>query len=175
MMRRDSVIGIIVVAVIVVAVIFLISSGGDIEGTDMGETTQEVPAPGSEGVDEMIVSEGADDSEPAAPVEQTGPRTHIVEMTSKGFSPEETIINQGDTVNFINAGESRWPATNVHPTHTVYPGSSASKCGGADELSSFDSCGPTDDYSFTFDLKGRWRYHDHFSPGKGGIIVVLLG
>lgn len=163
-MAKGAAVGIIVVvAIVIVATIFLISPGGE-EGTEL-----QVPVPGSD-VDEMIVSDGTGDSDGDG---TTGPQTKTIEMTTTGFSPSRITINRGDTVNFISAGASRWPASNVHPTHTVYPGSSISKCGGADELNTFDACRSTEDYSFIFDSVGTWGYHDHFSPGRGGTITVV--
>ncbi len=101
---------------------------------------------------------------------------NIVEITSAGFNPKTLTIQAGETVIFANKDSTaHWPASNVHPIHTTYPGSSIEKCGTADEAAIFDACGALaegEEYSFTFSRTGRWPFHDHRNPGKGGTIVV---
>ena len=60
-----------------------------------------------------------------------------------------------------NPNESFWPASNIHPTHMIYP--------------EFDAKRPVasgKDWSFTFTKKGTWRYHDHLNPEATGTVVV---
>ena len=46
----------------------------------------------------------------------------IIHMTDQGFSPEKATIKQGQTIGFVNDGkDDRWPASNIHPTHEIYP------------------------------------------------------
>ncbi len=101
---------------------------------------------------------------------------NIIEITSAGFSQKTLTIQAGDTVTFVNKDSAtHWPASNVHPTHTTYPGSNINKCGTADESSTFDACkalAEGEEYSFTFTRTGRWPFHDHRNPGRGGTIVV---
>lgn len=102
--------------------------------------------------------------------------THTIEMSSEGFSPSELTISAGDTVAFLAVdGSGRWPASAFHPTHTVYPGSDIQKCGSDEEGSIFDSCGAISEgqsWSFKFDEKGTWNYHDHEDSGEFGRIIV---
>src|SRR3989338_9434805 len=43
-------------------------------------------------------------------------------LTKDGFSPEEINIRKGDTVIFTsNAEKPFWPASDLHPTHGIYP------------------------------------------------------
>ena len=86
---------------------------------------------------------------------------HIVEITSDGFFPKIVTIAVGETVTFINKDENgHWPATDIHPTHTVYPGSDIKTCfSGTEEEKSqiFDSCGALqkgETYSFIFNEVG---------------------
>ena len=99
-----------------------------------------------------------------------------IEMSSSGFSPSSLTINSGDTVIFSAIdGSRRWPATNNHPTHTLYPESSIQKCQTSEKDEIFDSCSVVaegETYSFTFTNAGTWGYHDHFSPAKKGTITV---
>jgi plastocyanin len=101
-------------------------------------------------------------------------RTHIVEMSSTGFSPGVLKIKAGDTVIFKQIdGSKTWPASDFHPTHTIYPGSDIRKCGSGDKI--FDSCRGLkegESWSFTFNEKGSWNYHDHLNPKNVGTIVV---
>lgn len=94
----------------------------------------------------------------------------IIEITSAGFSPSTLTIKAGDTVTFINKDSAQhWPASAVHPTHAVYP--EPGGCIG----SKFDSCknlAQNEEWSFTFNEKGTWNYHDHLNPSLFGKIVV---
>src|SRR3989344_8401980 len=119
-----------------------------------------------------------------APVEETAvatptnPNLPIVTITmdDNGFSPNEVIIKAGQKVEWINkSSRDFWPASNIHPTHSLYPDSSIFKCLTPDEPTIFDSCRPVTSgksYSFTFGYKGEWRYHDHLRANKTGIIRV---
>ncbi len=95
---------------------------------------------------------------------------NIVEITSEGFNPHALTIRSGETVTWVNIGLlSPWPASAVHPSHKVYPESGG--CIG----SKFDACKGLkqgESYSFTFNQKGAWKYHDHLSPGDTGTIIV---
>jgi len=101
---------------------------------------------------------------------------NTIEITSNGFSPKELTINQGDTVTWINKDTNEhWPASAMHPTHEVYPGSSITKCGTDEQDLIFDSCKglkQDEEWSFTFDEKGTWNYHDHLVSGLYGKIIV---
>ncbi|MEK9184849.1 MAG: hypothetical protein AAB866_01640 [Patescibacteria group bacterium] len=101
----------------------------------------------------------------------TTPRTYTIEILSSGFSPSTLTINSGDVVTWTNRDSysSHWPASAIHPAHSVYPETGG--CIG----SKFDACqglsnGET--YSFTFNEKGTWKYHDHLNPSETGTIIV---
>ena len=87
---------------------------------------------------------------------------NVVKFTGTAFEPSSLTIKAGDTVTFENkSGDDFWPASNVHPTHLLYPG--------------FDAKKPILDggtYSFTFTKKGSWGYHNHLTPDIQGTIVV---
>ena len=89
-------------------------------------------------------------------------KTNIVEITSSGFIPKALTINSGNTVVFANKdSSSHWPASAVHPTHQLYPGFDARH-----------GLAENEEYSFKFDKKGSWKYHDHLNPSLTGTIVV---
>lgn len=110
------------------------------------------------------------------PQPPTTPTTHTVKITASGFEPKSITISSGDTVTWMNEGSSEsWPASAVHPTHTVYPNSDIKKCGTSEKQNIFDACmgiktGQT--YSFKFTEKGSWNYHDHLKPSFWGTVVV---
>lgn len=103
-------------------------------------------------------------------------RIETVRMSEDGFEPKSVTIQRGTKVIFRNEdNSSRWPASDVHPTHKRYPGSALGKCGTPDEKKIFDACGrnPREDYSFVFNEVGQWTYHDHLKPSLDGEIIVL--
>lgn len=103
------------------------------------------------------------DSEPqSTTVGQVQVPVATVEYADGGFVPDRVEINQGGQIKFLNRSDRPlWPASNIHPTHQVYPG--------------FDAKGPIgsgEAWVFNFDQVGVWRYHNHLSPTDGGTIVV---
>jgi plastocyanin len=101
-----------------------------------------------------------------APGEQTKAASQepsvTIHITEEGFSPSEVTVKQGETVEWVNnTSAPRWPASNLHPTHEIYP--------------EFDPMEPVESgktWSFTFAKAGSWSYHDHLAPNKRGIIEV---
>lgn len=95
-----------------------------------------------------------------------------ITYTDDGFSPRDITIDQGTRVRFVNNSSSTfWPASGVHPTHTLYPEKEGSDCLG----SAFDACEdlqPGEFYDFTFYYIGNWSYHDHLHAYNTGTITV---
>jgi len=119
----------------------------------------------------------SDSAESAGEVQkntENSPKT--IEITSAGFNPDTLTIKNGGIVIFVNTDlQQHWPASAIHPTHTLYPGSSITKCNTPEESSTFDACrglekGET--YSFVFNQAGSWKYHDHLNPNSRGTIIV---
>lgn len=106
---------------------------------------------------------------PPTPTVTTGAE-NTIEITSAGFTPSTLTIKQGDKVTFVNKDTAKhWPASDVHPIHTLYPESGG--CIG----SKFDACtglAQGESFSFVFNIKGTWSYHDHLNPGLTGMIIV---
>ncbi len=105
-----------------------------------------------------------------APPAGNGQRGNTVEITATGFSPQSLVVKAGDTVTFVNKDSAlHWPASALHPTHNEYP--EPGGCIG----SKFDSCKGLEQgesFSFKFDVKGTWRYHNHLNPTMFGSITV---
>ena len=100
--------------------------------------------------------------------------SNIIKITSSGFEPKMLTVKTGTTVTFVNEDSNKhWPASAMHPTHTVYPGSDIKKCGTDAEI--FDACHGLkqgESFSFTFKEKGSWNYHDHLRSSSTGKITV---
>ena len=132
--------------------------------------TNETPVPGEEDVDETVVED--EDASGTVPAGEP-----VITYTDDGFSPSELTVAVGTEVRFVNSSSGNfWPASAIHPTHTVYPGSNISLCGTADALIAFDACGGIaagGSYSFTFDEVGEWGYHNHLNASEFGRVIVL--
>jgi hypothetical protein len=88
--------------------------------------------------------------------------TMIVNITPDGYVPDKFTIKRNTEVTFVNqSGNERWPASNIHPTHGIYPEFDPKK-----PLPSGQS------WSFKFDKAGIWRFHDHLIPSLVGTITV---
>jgi len=102
-----------------------------------------------------------------------GAVTAEISYTENGYEPAEVTVKEGDAVKWINnSGVEMWPASAVHPTHSIYPQKSDADCLG----SSFDACRrmqPGESYTFTFRFSGDWKFHDHVRPSKTGVIHVV--
>jgi len=88
--------------------------------------------------------------------------TVTVTVNENGFSPNTITIKNHTQVVFKNIGTgSHWPASDIHPTHGIYP--------------EFDPQRPVvagDSWSFVFTRIGAWRMHDHLMPSHLGTITV---
>lgn len=87
---------------------------------------------------------------------------HVIELREDGFYPSELHISKGDPVRFITKlNQSFWPASDPHPTHTIYSG--------------FDSERPIEtgqSWTFIFNNEGTFKYHDHLVPAVTGTLIV---
>lgn len=101
--------------------------------------------------------------------------SNTVYLTESGFSPSTVTVEQGETVTWINnASTPMEVASNRHPTHTNYAGTTRnSHCQNGDQTSAaFDQCQEGDRFSFTFEKTGNWGYHNHENAGQAGTIIV---
>ena len=87
----------------------------------------------------------------------------VIEMTPDGFIPAEVTIDQNSSIIFINKDkESRWPASNIHPTHELYP-----------EFDARKPIAPSESWAFKPKKVGEWKYHDHNFPHMRGVLTVI--
>lgn len=85
-----------------------------------------------------------------------------VTRTATGFEPQTVTVHVGQAVVFKNDSPAPiWPASDFHPTHTLYP--------------EFDPKGPVApgaSWRFVFGKVGTWTYHDHLSELTRGTVIV---
>lgn len=102
----------------------------------------------------------------------TDPFDVVVAYTGSGFATTSVTIRKGTRVRFLNDSNGEvWPASSIHPTHTLYPEKEPTDCLG----SSFDSCAALargEFFDFTFYYAGTWRFHDHLHAYHTGEIIV---
>lgn len=97
------------------------------------------------------------------PVDWTGRSEVNIKLTARGFVPEMVYVSNGTKITFSTVlDEPFWPASNVHPFHTVYP-----------EFDSRAPVSPGSTWSFVFNKNGRWTYHDHVAATKSGVVIVV--
>ena len=103
-------------------------------------------------------------------------KTLVVTYTNNGFSPKTITIKKGDSVTFINQSSGgMWVASDAHPSHTAYSGTSRADHCPDESNTSFDECKSVsagESWSFTFDKVGSWNYHNHVNPSNIGTVVV---
>ncbi|MEM7253519.1 MAG: cupredoxin domain-containing protein [Pseudomonadota bacterium] len=79
------------------------------------------------------------------------------------FSPPQVELERGAEVVFSNSSDRPvWPASNIHPTHDIYP-----------EFDPKAPIPPGGEWRFVPDRSGAWRFHNHLAADEGGMIVVL--
>lgn len=148
MSKKSGIVAFLVIILIVIGIVFL-SKGG-------------------ERLDETVVPSTQIFEEDTGIVEEE--RENTIIYTDNGFSPALSTIRVGDVVTFENRSlRSMWVASALHPTHGLYP--IPGGCIG----SAFDACEGIDSgfsWSFTFNEKGTWKYHNHLDARFTGTIVV---
>ncbi len=95
--------------------------------------------------------------------EVLGEPTVTIVRTENGYEPKEVTIKKGDIVLWKNESEEfHWPASDLHPTHGIYP-----------EFDPLKPIAPGDEWKFKFDKVGVWKFHDHIRANKTGTITVV--
>ena len=102
-------------------------------------------------------------------------QNNTIFLTGSGFNPSNLEVEQGETVTWIDrSSRTMWVASDRHPTHTRYSGSSTSEhCENGDSTGAvFDQCSTGEKFTFTFEKTGEWGYHNHQPYIEGGTITV---
>jgi len=149
----------ILILVVLAGVYFLLKGSGE---KPVSPVESPIVSPADSGIitEEPVILEDLDEAETQS----------AITYTSGGFSPSVINVKKGEEVTFLNeSGGAMWPASAIHPTHTLYP--TQGGCVG----STFDACQgiePGEAWSFKFDIAGSWKYHNHLNPSQTGTVVV---
>lgn len=93
---------------------------------------------------------------------QTVGNVSVIVLGETGYSPQNVVIKAGDTIEFkTERNQPFWPASDLHPTHGVYP-----------EFDPQEPIDPGSSWKFQFNKPGSWKYHDHLDPFFRGSITV---
>lgn len=89
-------------------------------------------------------------------------KKNVVVISSAGFFPKEITVKSGEAVSWKNEDSVVHTVnSDPHPTHTIYqPMNQVGKIQAGEEK------------SFTFDVPGTYKYHDHLNPSLTGIVTV---
>lgn len=86
----------------------------------------------------------------------------IIYIDDTIYTPSDIEIKRCTKVTFINNDTvDHWPASDLHPTHGIYP-----------EFDPKKEIKPGQSWSFVFNKAGPWKFHDHLYPTIYGTITV---
>lgn len=176
---KTIIIAVVVLALAAVAFAMINRQSGS-RAEEAGESTgagENAVSPESAAVPAESAADASEQPKVAAPADQAVPTEGaVVTFTDAGYAPATITVKQGESVTFKNEGTAAtWPASAMHPTHAVYPGSGIEKCGTDEQAGIFDACrglNAGESWSFQFNEIGDWKYHDHLNPTKFGAIIV---
>lgn len=98
---------------------------------------------------------------------------NVVRYTDSGFEPSEITVEQGEDVTWIDESNNpMWVASDQHPSHTQYDGTSLNQHCEDGESDTFDQCSEGEEYEYRFEKAGTWEYHNHEFAAHGGTVVV---
>ncbi len=113
------------------------------------------------------------ETSPAVNPTPSSPMQATVTYDGASFSPAQVTVAQGGTVTFTDTkGSGMWIASNPHPTHEGYSGTTRTQHCPDTAGIAFDQCKSGASYTFTFQKTGTWGYHDHRNTSASGEIVV---
>ncbi len=120
--------------------------------------------------------DSTDDNAPSDDVEgmsDVDDGENVVRYSSDGFDPETIRIDAGESVTWVrDGGQDMWVASDVHPSHEEYDGTTLQEhCFGGAE-NPFDQCEAGDEFTFTFEEAGEWTYHNHELAAHTGTVIV---
>lgn len=136
-----------------------------VDGETVNSITREVTVPGFAEYESEIETEEEKESKES--------EDNVVRYTDSGFEPDTITIEKGEEVTWID--ESSTPmevASDRHPTHTNYDGTSRSEHCEDGESDTFDQCSEGGSFEFEFEKTGEFGYHNHEASGDTGTVVV---
>ncbi|GBD34180.1 hypothetical protein HRbin34_00504 [bacterium HR34] len=171
-MNKNILLGLVILIIIIGVAMFFAGNRGSQQYTSQ-------PQVGFQNVNNQQEVSGEEEAKEKQLTQENKETTYQevqIIITDNGFEPSTITVSKGTKVTFVNQFDSpSWPASDVHPTHRVYPGSGIEKCGTPQESSIFDACHGLqkgESYSFIFNEAGEWKYHDHLRPYLTGTIIV---
>lgn len=88
--------------------------------------------------------------------------TQIVKITANGFEPRDLSLDTNSTIIFINEDKTpHWPASDIHPTHEIYP-----------EFDPKKPINPGESWPFKPKRVGTFKFHDHLFPHFRGVMTI---
>lgn len=103
-----------------------------------------------------------EEQRPVSPIARQNQTAATIRITAQGFDPRRREITKGETVEFVNEDiKPHWPASDVHPLHTVCPGFDALR-----------GLAQGDQYRVTFTKSQICSFHDHLNPSFTGVIII---
>lgn len=89
-------------------------------------------------------------------------QVQVIKMVPGAFDPQEITVDENSTIIFKNDDTvPRWPASNIHPTHDLYP-----------EFDPKKPINPGESWAFDPKMAGDWKIHDHLLPHIRGKVTV---
>lgn len=183
-MRSSTIIWTVIIALVVLGGAFYFWSSNNVSTTNTTVTTtpsgQTTTANNPGGTDYTPGNTNTDapgslDGSASVSGSATADLTSVtVTYNGSSFSPSSVTIQKGGTVNFVSASGNMWVASDVHPSHTDYDGTSRSVhcAAGYSGPAPFDQCAPGSSYAFTFTKSGTYTYHNHMNAGATGTVIV---
>lgn len=127
---------------------------------------------------EMSVNQNTDQTSntAASTTTQSAPMNVTVTYGPGGFSPQSITVAKGGTVTWVAApgADELWVASNPHPTHEGYDGTTRDQhcAAGYAGPAPFDQCAAGTTFSFMFTKVGTWGYHNHGNHSDTGTVIV---
>lgn len=162
---------ILIIIVLIILGVVLLGGGRDAADTDNGQNATSTN-------DEMDTEPRDEDTmnENGTSTMSEDSETITVTYDGSAYTPASVTVGAGDTVEFVNESDGEmWPASDIHPTHEQYDGTSRSEHCGEGEAATFDACerlSAGESWSFTFEKTGEWAFHDHVRPSAEGVVTV---
>ncbi len=170
-MNTNSILGLIIAIILIAGGAWYFTQNG---GSEIEDYVNTIPLGGT-----ATTTGGVSTSTPSSATSTPGtkatstPTTVTVNYTASGFSPENITVKAGSKVRFMNqSGKVMWVATDIHPSHSIYAGSTLREHCPDTSGASFDQCATGNDYTFTFAKVGTWKYHNHVNAGDTGVVTV---
>lgn len=169
MSRTQQVIWAVVIVVIIGAVYLWVTSSQQ----SAPPVTQ--PAATDTSVQQTSTATTSSTSASAGAATNSAPSTATVTFDGSSFSPSNVTIAQGDTVTFVSNGGQFWVASDPHPIHNGYDGTTLQQhcAAGYAGPAPFDECAPGSTFVFMFNKVGTWGYHDHLDHSAMGTVTVV--